>query len=326
MSNLKASLLAAVVFLVVGYGQAVAQDLQARCIVVDSDAGLDDMRAIAALVSTGQIAAIVVTEGIARTEQGAGAIEELLKRGGISLPVVPGRSPSLARTHEEQPNLAAWRANAERLDGLLPEPVKPTNSVPDDIGAKLVELTRHCRHVSLIVIGPWTNFMFYGPLLLEKIDRVIVQGRPDPDEIEGEPSGFNCTYDLESCLAAFDMLAGRRLRRDRRLKAVWVDIPHSPEGCGMAEPGVAPTGERVFAFSPTVSWYADLESAGGMGPVIADLLKANPDGWSKTSLWDDLTVLYVRRPDLFKAGGGHLEPCIPAETARKLLARYMGGN
>lgn len=35
------------------------------CVLVDSDAGLDDFRAIASLVGTGALAGVVVTEGLA---------------------------------------------------------------------------------------------------------------------------------------------------------------------------------------------------------------------------------------------------------------------
>ena len=48
-------------------GLAFAQNSRGRCIVIDSDADIDDMRAIATLAPKGNIAAIVVTEGIART-------------------------------------------------------------------------------------------------------------------------------------------------------------------------------------------------------------------------------------------------------------------
>src|SRR5947209_7832456 len=58
---------------------ATAAAVEGSCLVVDSDAGLDDFRAIAALAAWGprgpaqRIAAVVVTEGLARVPEGAGA-------------------------------------------------------------------------------------------------------------------------------------------------------------------------------------------------------------------------------------------------------------
>jgi hypothetical protein len=51
-----------------------------RCIVIDTDAALDDYRAVATLAHSGEIATIVVTEGIARSYEGAGAMEAFLSR------------------------------------------------------------------------------------------------------------------------------------------------------------------------------------------------------------------------------------------------------
>src|SRR3954452_24091818 len=57
---------------------AAAEPPDGRCILVDSDAALDDFRAVAALAPTGRIAAIVTTEGVSNPSEGAGAMEALL--------------------------------------------------------------------------------------------------------------------------------------------------------------------------------------------------------------------------------------------------------
>jgi hypothetical protein len=306
---------------------AIAELPGRRCIIIDSDAALDDVRAVATLASTGRIAAIVVTEGLARGPEGAGAMAALLARGGLSIPVIPGASPNPHRGYLPDERLPAWRANAERLNGLLPAPV-PLSGAPGDFVAALRHHTRGCAGISLLVIGPWTSFVRYAAELLGRVERIVAQGRPYPDEPGGEPSGFNCVYDLDSCFAAFDLLVGRQQRAGPRFRAEWADIPNSPEACGSAEPGIDARGEPLYAFRPTEAWLEELDRAGGMARVIADMLRANPEGWEQTSLWDDLAALYLLRRDIFVFRGGHLEPCIPAAAVRSLLAAAMarGGS
>lgn len=304
---------------------AVEPPLGGRCIVIDSDAALDDLRAVAALAPTGRVAAIVVTEGLARAAEGAGAMEILLGRGDVSVPVIPGAGPNPDRGYRPDGRLAEWRANAERLNGTLPAPVAPSASPPlGDVAAALRRHTAGCSSIALLVIGPWTSFVRYAADVLGRVDRIVAQGRPYPDEPGGEPAGFNCLYDVESCFAAYDLLVGRQRRAGPRFRADWVDIPNGPEACGAAEPGVDARGEPLYAFRPVEGWLQELERAGGMARVVAEVLRANPEGWKETSLWDDLAALYLLRSDIFVLRGGHFEPCIPAAAVRRLLAAAMG--
>jgi hypothetical protein len=93
------------------------------------------------------------------------------------------------------------------------------------------------------------------------------------------PAGFKCVYDIDACQTSFDLLAGRQLRADRKLRATWVDLPNGPERCGSAEPGVDEGGKPLFAFRPTVQWIGDLQQAGGAAETIAQILNANLDSW-----------------------------------------------
>lgn len=297
-----------------------------RCVVIDSDAGLDDFRAIAVLAANQRVAAIVVTEGLSDPVEGSAAVEVLLARMGQKIPVIVGESPPADRKYIASAHLREWRNNAERLNGLLPTPEKPAPGAvegPANITAALKRHVTDCSKITLLVIGPWTSFMRYAPELLDRIDRIVAQGRPDPDEIGGTPSGFNCVYDLNNCLAAFDLLVGRRQRADRYLRATWVDIPNDPTSCGSAEPGIDKDGKPLYAFRPTARWAATLAASGGPAEVIGEMLKKNPNGWEQTSLWDDLTALYILRPELFMTRGGHREPCVPSETVRRLLAEFL---
>jgi inosine-uridine nucleoside N-ribohydrolase len=321
--------------------------VEGSCIVIDSDAGLDDFRAVAALAALGprvpaqRIAAVVVTEGLARTAEGAGAMEAFLRNSGLDeVPVVQGIPPNPKRQFRvESPlpyDLPTWRENTERLNGMLPAPVRSTDPAVGDVAVGLRRHTEECRSISLLVIGPWTSFLRYAPDILERVERIIVQGRPYPDELGGEPAGFNCTYDLDSCYAAFDLLVGRQQRTGRRFRATWVDIPGGPEACAAAEPGVDAQGRRVYAFSPVPSWADELDrvaelaeeqtpgrNRGRVAREIAKLLRSNPAALGETSLWDDLAALYLMRPNLFAVRGGHVEPCVPAAAVRATLTEAM---
>ncbi len=300
--------------------KAVAAD---GCILIDTDADLDDYRAIAALASSKQqIRAIIVTEGISRRAEGAVAMQDFLRRTGLTIPVLLGMSLDPDRDHDERNGLQDWRKIAESLNGVL-NPAGISSPAESDVATEIRTHIKDCSKITLLVIGPWTSFMRYAAAILPKIDRIVAQGRPYPDEIGGEPDGFNCVYDKDSCFAAFDLLVGRQLRAGRRLRITWVDIPNNADGCGLAERGVDESGRRKFAFAPNVAWLEDLRHAGGRAGVIADILKNKANSWEKTSLWDDLTALYILRPEVFGVRGGHLEPCIPAQSVRDLLKDFM---
>lgn len=316
--------------------KAIAAAHNGRCIIIDSDGDLDDYRAVAMLALPGRVVAIVMTEGIARPVQGAGAMERVVARvRGINqergrdippIPVIPGASGNPASREPLDPDFGKWRENAERLNGLLDAPIEGSMPPPIDIAEALRKHVEGCSRISLLVIGPWTSFLRYAAEVLEKTDRIIAQGRPYPDELGGQPNGLNCIYDRDACFTAFDLLAGRQLRAGRRLRTEWVDIPGGLQSCGTAEPGVDDKGRKVHAFSPTLEWADALAQAQGLAPVLARMLRRNPAGWTRTSLWDDLAALYLMRPEIFEMRGGHLEPCVKADVVRGMLTRAMEGE
>ena len=294
-----------------------------ECVVVDTDAHLDDYRAIATIARSKTIVAIVVTEGIARTAPGKAAMEWFLGRSRLNIPVLQGASPDPKRDYRPPQDLLKWRATAESLNGIFPGSPATTDT-GFNVAATLRPHLAECTELTLLVIGPWTSFMQYVSEVLPKTERIIAQGRPYPDELGGVPEGFNCKYDENSCHAAFDVLVGRQLRAGRRLRTTWVDIPGTLDACGKAEPGIdGNTGQRQFFFSPTEAWANELRQAGGMASLIGEMLEKDLTAWQKTSLWDDLAALYIVRPQMFGVRGGHLEPCISAESVRKQLTHLM---
>src|ERR1700742_4206100 len=77
----------------VGVG-ALAADRPAAstgtCTVVDTDAGLDDFRALSVLAPARDVRAVVVTEGISGVRNGATAVSMLLAARGDTPRVLPG--------------------------------------------------------------------------------------------------------------------------------------------------------------------------------------------------------------------------------------------
>ena len=60
------------------------------CLVVDTDVGLDDFRAVAVLLPERAPQAVVVTEGIAAVPGGSTAMAMFLASAPSSAPVIPG--------------------------------------------------------------------------------------------------------------------------------------------------------------------------------------------------------------------------------------------
>jgi hypothetical protein len=212
------------------------------CILIDTDADLNDYRAIAALASGKQIRAIIVTEGISRRAEGAVAMQDFLRRSELTIPVLVGVSPDPYREYEERKGLLDWRRIAESLNGVL-NSVGISSPAESDVAIAIRPYINDCSKITLLMIGPWTSFMKYATAILPRIDRIVAQGRPYPDEIGGEPDGFNCVYDKQSCFAAFDLLAGRQLRGRRRVPwPLLTEALRFPTFVGHADLRIMPNG------------------------------------------------------------------------------------
>ena len=306
-------------------------DQRVDCVLVDSDAGLDDLRAIAVLAPHRRIAAVVATEGIATPRGGARALRAYLH--GTGIPVVEGASPPQGRSLDPSRlrGLDKWRANAEALNGTLTPSsfaASPEGEPASSVGAEVQRLSEGCAQLTLLAIGPWTSFVRYGDIVGGRLVQVVAQGSPVPDDdARGQPAGWNCQYDSASCQAAFTLLGQKGLR------VRWVDIPQGANTCGSAEPGRDAVGGRVYAFTPNLEMAQALASSSGMLPArLSRVMLHNPSGLEGTSLWDDLAALYLLRPDIFGRlrdpsgrSSGHLEPCVTAHQVREMLVSASAG-
>ncbi|MCW8088310.1 nucleoside hydrolase [Sabulicella glaciei] len=310
---------------------SAATDRRADCVLVDSDAGLDDLRAIAVLAPHRRIAAVVATEGLATPRGGARALRAYLR--GTGIPVVEGASPPPGRGPDPHRvrGLDGPRITAETLNGTLPaaDPASQAGEAPaPSLEAEVERLTAGCERLDLLMIGPWTSFLRYDRAVVARLARVVAQGSPFPDdEARGQPDGWNCRYDYSACREAFARLGRRDLRAD------WVDIPQGARTCGSAEPGKDAAGRRVYSFTPDAEMaWAFAATPDELPRNLGRLMLHNPVGLERTSLWDDLAALYLLRPDIFGRvrdpsgrSGGHFEPCVPAQQVRDMLVAASAG-
>ncbi|MGG5820434.1 hypothetical protein [Falsiroseomonas sp. HW251] len=196
------------------------------------------------------------------------------------------------------------------------------------MATEVERLTAGCERLALLAIGPWSSFVLYHHVIEDRLVQVVAQGSPFPDdEARGQPDGWNCRYDYTACEAAFARLNRREQRAD------WVDIPQGASTCGAAEPGRDPAGQRVYAFTPNAEMALAFSAVSHPLPNrLGQLMLHNPEAVNQTSLWDDLTALYLLRPDVFGRvsdssgrSGGHLEPCVSARQIRAILVASSAG-
>jgi len=254
------------------------------CLVVDTDVATDDFRAFAVLFPHRDLTAVVVTEGISSVPRGSAAIALFLASGQSLAPVIPGLAAATPPVYDWLPQA---RADAERINKFLPQSLSFAVK-PHKLKLALAAALQGCRRVDVLVLGPWTSFVHYAPMLRHMIGRVVASGRP---VAENNPDNFNCVYDQPACDKA-----DRLLRKIGR--AVWVDLP--ADGT---------------SYPPTTEMVNQLSSA-GMPGLLRAALNTDIFTWINTRLWDDTAALYLLNPEHFRANGLHLEPIIDEATLR----------
>jgi hypothetical protein len=248
------------------------------CLIVDTDVGLDDYRALAIVAPVGDVRAVVVTEGISSVQGGATAMSMFLASRGNTPPVIPGLA---SRTPPAYDWLPAVRAGAERMNNFLQAAV-PFGGDPARLAHDVGAAVRGCARVDVLALGPWTSYVRYAPALGRAV-HVVASGRP---LAENNPDNFNCEYDLPACRNAPG--------------GVFVDLP--------------PAGAQL-TYSPTEAMVAALEPA-GMPGLLRAAQRVDPSQWLETRLWDDAAALYLLAPRSFAPRGQHWEPAVPEDRFR----------
>jgi pyrimidine-specific ribonucleoside hydrolase len=128
-----------------------------RAVIVDTDAGTDDLMAIAFLLSRPDIhvEAITIVNGMAHVPAGGRNVLRLLALAGRDdIPVYLGRENPLSGTQEFP---APWRTVSDELPGItLPEPKRSveSRSAADYLLKRLLDAA---HPVQVLALGPLTN-------------------------------------------------------------------------------------------------------------------------------------------------------------------------
>lgn len=158
---------------------AAAASAQTRSVVIDTDAGSDDLMAIAFLLARPdvRIEAITVVNGLAHVNAGAQNVARVLQLAGRrDVPVFAGRSqPSQGRA--EFP--AEWRRIADQLPGVdLPAATRAVESRPaaDYLAERLRQRSRPFR---ILALGPLTNIaeaLARAPANASTVEEIVIMG------------------------------------------------------------------------------------------------------------------------------------------------------
>jgi len=150
----------------------------AKCIILDTDPGIDDALAILLAVASPELEleAITVVHGNCTVEQGAvNALSVLELAGAVEVPVLQGFSRPLIR-----PQLLAPETHGEH--GLGYAELRPPRSkpVPGHAMDYLIERIMACPgEITLVAVGPLTNVALAvrrEPRLVRAVKEVIVMG------------------------------------------------------------------------------------------------------------------------------------------------------
>jgi pyrimidine-specific ribonucleoside hydrolase len=243
---------------------------ESHTVVVDTDMALDDVRALALLLSSDHVSleAAVVTEGASGVPEGVGNLGWVLERlGEPTLPIAAGR-PS-------QKTSPPWREMSESLGWVLPE---PRRTDPEELPKpeELLQRTASESSGSLVYLclGPATSLAHLldaDPSLAQQISAVYYLGDPPQPRADA----WNTRQDPESLRRVLD--AGVRLH------FVWLDEESWPT-------------------------YDDrlLETISGLeGPAARLVMRLHQDDRVRKKIaaghlraWDETAVLAMLHPEL----------------------------
>jgi len=148
-------------------------------VIIDTDAGSDDLMAIAFLLTRrdARIEAITIVNGLAHVRPGAANVLRLLELAGRrDIPVYVGRETPLKPTAEFP---AEWRKLSDTLPGVeLPQASRqPEHETADEYLAKRLADPRH--RARILALGPLTNLaeaLERAPQSVRGIEELVIMG------------------------------------------------------------------------------------------------------------------------------------------------------
>ena len=241
-------------------------------VIVDTDAALDDMRAIAMLINSdvAGIPLIVTSDGAASPAAGAGNLSRLLDYFKIKdTKIAAGRVLGKAAPQ--------WRGLSENIP--LPEEAETSGLKPAAVnGAHQIAagLKAGDADVVYLCLGPMTNLadaLLLEPEIKTKISRVIYFG----DSPESPYPGWNTIRDMESARMVF--------------------------GSGLTIYSFGLQNEKLPHFDSKL--YKQIESLNTPASSLVTSIHKTPAAQKLLAenhfyVWDELAVIFMNRPSLFK--------------------------
>ncbi len=152
---------------------------QQRPILIDTDAGSDDLMGIAFLLSQPdvRIEAVTIANGLAHPDAGARNVSRLLELAGHrDVPVFAGRNQPLSGQAEFP---AEWRKIADELPGVTLPPLEHQPETRPAANYLIERLRQHDRPVRILALGPLTNLaeaLRREPSITGTIDEIVIMG------------------------------------------------------------------------------------------------------------------------------------------------------
>lgn len=317
------------------------------CVLIDNDYDIDDMMAIPLVIGNTHVAAIIQSEGYTLPESSTPAIDQLVNNlhdqpNSRKIPIIVGGAQATSRDLSGWPWLQFFRSMMNQSNGLLssvPQAVPLDSTYPQEV----VNAVSNCQNVSVLIIGTYTSFINYSPLIRNKIDKVVIMGQAIGDTSRNpDRDSFNCRYDYPACQEAMGQLQG--------LNTFFVDIPRFPDCDDSVNP-------PAYCYNPSYEMVAGIDGTGGLvnnglpGHLKQALINdiqcssfytetsqtGNPcsslSTWEPAAvyngpggemlLWDETAALFLLHPEIFSLyypsdpnipGGLHYEPTLVNES------------
>lgn len=237
---------------------AVAAPMRESCVIIDNDFDIDDMMAIPLVVGNKYVASIVQSEGYSLPEVGAAAVDQLINHvpdrpDQRKIPVIVGGKQTPAVDIGQWPWMEFFRVTMKHANALLPVAPKPF-ATDKNYAKKVAQSVASCKNVSVLIVGTYTSFINYSPLIRDKIEKVVIMGNPIGDD-SGTPGrdSFNCNYDLPACKKAMLQLQG--------LNTYFVDIPRDQGVGGICENTLTPSPN---CYNPSYEMVVGKDGRGGL--------------------------------------------------------------
>ena len=241
-------------------------------VIVDTDMGLDDVRALSMLLNSGviDIRLIATSDGAVSPQTGSRNLKSILKyfkRGGIK--VTEGKiSDKPAPPWRSWSKDVRWRGN----NGGPAKAAKGASAAEEIV--KVLKSTLNER-ILYICFGPLTNLaeaLRLDPSIKNRIYRLLYFGAHPDDSLPG----WNTRRDPDSALLVFDS---------------GIEI----YSMGLSQDKLVPFDNRLYEKiktikTPTASLIAGIHEP----PAVRKLL-----GENHFCVWDEMIVIYLNRPSLF---------------------------